>query len=104
MIRCPAGMPFPLRTRGVSPDMDAAMPKKQTTAAKKARAAARAGEKYTTALRRQSPGDAAAVPPAPETGVALGKRSPWSHAMDFRPFRGTTLFDRIGGQPVVDRL
>ena len=83
------------------------MPKKQTTAAKKARAAARAGEKYTTALRRQSPGRAA-VPSASETGTAgravLEHRSPWSHALDFRPFRGTDLFERIGGQPTIDRL
>ena len=47
--------PFLGGMRGVSPEMDAAMPKKQTTAAKKARAAAREGEKYTAALRRQSP-------------------------------------------------
>ncbi len=82
------------------------MPKKQTTAAKKARAAARAGEKYTTALRRQSPG-ADAVPSAPETNagrVSLDHRSPRSHALDFRPFRGTDLFDRIGGQPTVDTI
>ncbi len=81
------------------------MPKKQTTAAKKARAAARAGEKYTTALRKQSPG-ATAVPS--ETGTVgragLEHRSLWSHPLDVRPFRGTGLFERIGGQPVIDRL
>ena len=99
-------MPFLGGTRGVSLELDAAMPKKQTTAAKKARAAARAGEKYTTALRRQSPG-APAVPSAPATNagrVSLDHRSPWSHALDFRPFRGTDLFDRIGGQPTVDTM
>src|SRR5579863_583437 len=59
---------FPRRdARGLA-GVDAAMPKKQATAAKKARAAARAGEKYTTALRRQSPGGATAVPS--ETGTA----------------------------------
>ncbi len=99
-------MPFLGGTRGVSLELDAAMPKKQTTAAKKARAAARAGEKYTTALRRQSPG-APAVPSAPATNagrVSLDHRSPWSHALDFRPFRGTDLFDRIGGQPTVNTM
>jgi hemoglobin len=94
--------------RRVSPEMDAAMPKKQGTAAKKARAATREGEKYTTALRRQSPPGAAAVPSAPETGTAdpagLEHRSPWNHAPGFRPFRGTDLFERIGGQPTIDRL
>src|SRR5690348_4243748 len=61
-IRCQAGLPFLGGMRGVPPDVDAAMPKKQSTAAKKARAAAREGEKYTAALRRQSPpGTASAV-------------------------------------------
>jgi hemoglobin len=73
--------------------MDAAMPKKQTTAGKKARAAARGGEKYTTALRRQL---------APGTG--LEHRGFLDHAPGFRPFRDTDLFERIGGQPTVDRL
>jgi hemoglobin len=75
--------------------MDAAMPKKQTTAGKKARAAARGGEKYTTALRRQL---------APGTGTGLEHRGFLDHAPGFRPFRDTGLFDRIGGQPTVDRL
>jgi truncated hemoglobin YjbI/ankyrin repeat protein len=94
--------------RGISPEMDAAVPKKQTTAAKKARAAAREGEKYTAALRRQSPRGAAAVPSASETGAAdracLEHRSLWNHAPDLRPFRGTDLFERIGGQPTIGRL
>jgi hemoglobin len=81
------------------------MPKKQTTAAKKARAAARAGEKYTTALRRQPPPGG---PHAAGTGAldpaSLQHRFLWNHALDFRPFRGSGLFDRIGGQPTVDRL
>jgi truncated hemoglobin YjbI len=98
--------------RGVSPEMDAAMPKKQSTAAKKARAAAREGEKYTTALRRQSPPGAAAAPSAPvpdgtAMGAAdragLGHRSLFSHVPGFRPFCDTGLFERIGGQPAVDR-
>src|SRR5690242_10081269 len=89
MIRCPAGMPFRRRTRGVSPETDAAMPKKQTTAGKKARTAARAGEKYTTALRKQ---------------LTSQHRGFLHHAPGFRPFRGTDLFERIGGQPTVDRL
>ncbi len=84
------------------------MPKKQTTAAKKARAAAREGEKYTTALRRQSPRGAAAVLSASETGAAdqvcLEHRSLWNQTLGFRPFRGTDLFQRIGGQPTIDRL
>ena len=96
--------------RGVSPETDAAMPKKQTTAGKKARAAARAGEKYTTALRRQVPpgtGPAAApygsgTDPAPPT--SLEHRSLLDHPPGFRIFRGTDLFERIGGQPTIDRL
>ena len=92
--------------RGVSPEMDEAMPKKQTTAGKKARAAARSGEKYTTALRRQlAPGPGANVP---GTGAArplsLEHRSLLDHAAGFRPFRGTGMFERIGGQPAIDRL
>jgi hemoglobin len=96
--------------RGVLPEMDAAMPKKQTTAGRKARAAAREGEKYTTALRRQSPPGTgpSATPGAPETGSAhpmgLEHRSLLDHPPDFRTFRGTDLFERIGGQPTVDRL
>ena len=96
--------------RGVSPEMDAAMPKKQTTAGKKARAAARAGEKYTTALRRQVPAGTgpAALPYGSETGSAhpmsLEHRSLLDHPPGFRTFRGTDLFERIGGQPAIDRL
>jgi hemoglobin len=75
--------------------MDAAMPKKQTTAGKKARAAARAGEKYTTALRRQQ---------IPGTGTGLEHRGFLDYASGFRLFRDTDLFERIGGQPTVDRL
>ncbi len=69
------------------------MPKKQTTAGRKARAAARAGGKYTTALRGQ-----------PKSGAGLEHRGLLNHAPGFRPFRGTDLFERIGGQPTVDRL
>src|SRR5947209_3768852 len=75
--------------------MDAAMPKKQTTAGKKARTAARAGEKYTAALRRQV---------TPGTGTGLEHRGFLEYAPGLRPFRGTDLFQRIGGQPTVDRL
>jgi truncated hemoglobin YjbI len=89
--------PFLSGMRRVSREMDAAMPKKQTTAAKKARAAAREGEKYTTALRRQSP-------PGAADPAGLEHRSLWDHALDLRPFVGTRLFERIGGQPAVDRL
>jgi truncated hemoglobin YjbI/ankyrin repeat protein len=96
--------------RRLSPQMDAAMPKKQTTAAKKARAAARDGEKYTTALRRQVPpgADPAPVPSVSETDAArpagLGHRSLLDHPPDLLVFRGTDLFGRIGGQPAVDAL
>jgi hemoglobin len=78
--------------------MDAAMPKKQTTAGKKARAAAREGEKYTTALRRYSsePDDA--------RWVSLEHRSLLGQPASFRAFRGTDLFDRIGGWPTIDAL
>src|SRR4051794_36166262 len=75
--------------------MDAAMPKKQTTAGKKARAAARAGEKYTAALRGQL---------TPGTGTGLEHRGFLDYGPGWRPFRGTDLFERIGGQPTVDRL
>ena len=95
IIRCPVGTPFVGGMRGVSPEMDAVMPKKQTTAGKKARAAARAGEKYTTALRRQM---------VPGTGTGLEHRGFLNHAPGFRPFRDTGLFERIGGQPTVDML
>ena len=71
------------------------MPKKQTTAGKKARAAARGGEKSATALRGQ-------LKPGTSTGVA--HRGFLYHAPGFRPFRDTGLFERIGGQPTVDRL
>ena len=36
--------------------------------------------------------------------MSLEHRSLLNHAQEFRPFRGTGLFERIGGQPVVDRL
>ncbi len=96
--------------RGVSPETDAAMPKKQTTAGKKARAAARAGEKYTTALRRQAaPGTGPAAAPHgsgtdPVPATSLEHRRLLDHPQGFRPFRGTGLFERIGGQPAIDRL
>jgi truncated hemoglobin YjbI/ankyrin repeat protein len=90
--------------------MDTAMPKKQTTAAKKARAAARGGEKYTTALRRQLPPGTgpAAVPYVSEPDSAyrtcLEHRGLLDHPPGLRTFRGTDLFERIGGQPTIDRL
>ena len=96
--------------RGVSPETDAAMPKKQTTAGKKARVAARAGEKYTTALRSQVPSgaDPAAAPYGSGSDSAhpalLQHRSLLDHPPGFRTFRGTDLFERIGGQPAIDRL
>jgi truncated hemoglobin YjbI len=75
--------------------MDAAMPKNQTTAGKKARTAARGGEKYTAALRQQL---------TPETSTGLDHRGFLEYAPGFRPFRDTDLFERIGGQPTVDNL
>jgi truncated hemoglobin YjbI/ankyrin repeat protein len=95
--------------RGVSPETDAAMPKKQTTAGKKARAAARAGEKYTAALRRQVPPGTgpAAAPYGSGTDPArtsLEHRSLLDYPPGFQTFRGTDLFERIGGQPAIDRL
>ena len=43
--------------------------------------------------------------PAPGTGSAgLEHRGFLNHAPGFRPFRDTGLFERIGGQPTVDRL
>ena len=96
--------------RGVSPETDAAMPKKQTTARKKARAAARAGEKYTTALRRQVPPGTglAAAPHGPGTDPAppasLEHRILLDYPPGFRTFRGGDLFERIGGQLTIDGL
>src|SRR5260370_42413495 len=90
--------------------MDAAMPKKHTTAGKKACAAARQGEKYTTALRGHlRPGSGAAAVPRvsqPDSAypMCLEHRVLLDHPPGFRPFRGTDLFERIGGQPAVDRL
>jgi hemoglobin len=75
--------------------MDAAMPKNQTTAARLARTAARSGEKYTAALRRQ-------LTPSHSTG--LEHRAFLDYVPGFRPLRDTNLFERIGGQPTVDRL
>jgi truncated hemoglobin YjbI len=75
--------------------MDTAMPKKQNTAAKLARTAARAGEKYTAALRRQL---------TPDTSTGLAHRRFLDHAPGFRPFRDTNLFERIGGQSSVNEL
>src|SRR6516165_7483821 len=96
--RCPACMPFRRRdARGLAGD-GRTMPKKQTTAGRKARAAAREGEKYTIALRRQLP------PTGSEHPVRLEHRSLLDHPTGFRPFRGTDLFERIGGQPTADRL
>ncbi|MEP7022286.1 MAG: ankyrin repeat domain-containing protein [Actinomycetota bacterium] len=84
------------------------MPKKQTTAGKNARAGARQGTKYTTALRAQLAPGTGADPHSAGTSAAypvgLGHRSLLDHPPGFRPFRGTDLFDRIGGQPAVDRL
>ncbi|MEQ7128178.1 ankyrin repeat domain-containing protein [Actinopolymorpha sp. B11F2] len=86
------------------------MPKKQTTAGRKARAATREGEKYTTALRAHlerggDPSVESYVPGAtPPSHPALAHRSLLDHPPGFRPFRGTDLFDRIGGQPAIDRL
>jgi truncated hemoglobin YjbI/ankyrin repeat protein len=36
--------------------------------------------------------------------VSLEHRSLLDHPSGFRPFRGTGLFERIGGQPAIDRL
>jgi truncated hemoglobin YjbI/ankyrin repeat protein len=98
-------MPLVGGMRGVSPETDAAMPKKQTTAGKKARTAARQGAKYTAALRGQFPpgtGAAAATDAAHPAGLA--HRTLLDHPPGFRPFRGTGLFERIGGQPTIGRL
>ena len=101
-------MPFVGVMRRVPPEMDAAVPKKQVTAGKRARTAARRGEKYTTALRGQlapgadpdprGPGEAAAHPPDLEHRRLIGRPA------DFRPFRNTGLFERIGGQSAISRL
>ena len=95
--------------RGVSPEMDSRVPKKQTTAGKRARAAARAGEKYTTALRRQPPPGTGPGAEPRVSGTGAGRPLSLEHrglldAPGTRAFRGTDQFRRIGGQPTVDRL
>jgi truncated hemoglobin YjbI len=86
------------------------MPKRQTTAGKKARAAARGGEKYTTAFRGQlasgtGPGAESYMGETnPAHPMGLEHRRLLDHPPGFRPFRGTDLFERIGGQPTIDRL
>ena len=59
------------------------MPTKQTAAAKNA---------------------GAATPAEKPLSASLAHRSLFDHPPGFRPFRGTDLFDRIGGQPTVDEL
>jgi hemoglobin len=71
------------------------MPKKQTTPATLARAVTRDGVEHTVAIRGLS---------TPDSGVGLDHRGFLNHAPGFRPFRDTDLFERIGGQPTVDRL
>jgi truncated hemoglobin YjbI/ankyrin repeat protein len=105
---CLGGMPLAGGMRRVSAEMDAVMPKKQTAAGKRARAGARGGEKYATALRRQLVPGTGPVPDVTETGAAhptcLDHRSLLHHPPGFRPFRGTDLFERIGGQPAINKL
>jgi truncated hemoglobin YjbI len=88
--------------------MDEVMPRNQTTAGKKARAAARDGDKYTVALRRQrsqEPVSDALSDAAPAAHLAsLEHRVLLDHPAGFRPFRGSELFHRIGGQRTVDDL
>jgi truncated hemoglobin YjbI len=108
-IRWLAGMPFVGGMRGVSPEMDSRVPKKQTTAGKKARAAARAGEKYTTALRGQLPPGTGPGAAASVSGTGAARPLSLEHrslldAPGTRAFRGTDQFGRIGGQPTVNRL
>ena len=64
--------------------MDLAVPKKQTAA----------GE---SAVPNVSEMDAAQP-------MCLAHRTLLGHPPGFRPFRGTDLFERIGGQPTIDRL
>jgi truncated hemoglobin YjbI/ankyrin repeat protein len=80
------------------------MPKNQTTAGRKARAAARQGEKYTVALRRQQPREKVGDADSTTIHPSLEHRSLLEHPAGFRPFRGSELFHRIGGQPTVDEL
>ena len=86
------------------------MPKKRTAAAKNARSVARTGEKYTIPLCRQLARGAdlgaeshlsAVTAPCPPS---LEHRRFFQYPPGFRPFRGSDLYGRIGGQPVVDQL
>jgi truncated hemoglobin YjbI len=54
-------------------------------------------------IRRRRPEMDAAMSKK-HTTVCLEHRSLLYHAPGFRPFRGTDLFERIGGQPTIDRL
>jgi truncated hemoglobin YjbI/ankyrin repeat protein len=46
----------------------------------------------------------AAMPEKQTAAASLEHRSLLSHPPGFRPFRGTDLFERIGGQPTIDRM
>jgi hypothetical protein len=73
--------------------MDALVPKKQVTAGKKARTAARRGEKYTTALRGQrAPGDG----PDPR-GSGGGAADPLN--LEHRRFIGHPIDSGLSGIP-----
>ncbi len=67
---------------------------------------ARTAVQHTTALRRERAMETG--PDLVATGspqhASLEHRSLLAHAPGFRPFTGSDLFDRIGGQPTVDAL
>jgi len=83
---------------------------KEQAAGREARAGARGGEKDAAELRgRLAPGTGPDAEPsvcgADAARLAgLEHRGLLDHPPGFRPFRGSGLFGRIGGQPAIDRL
>lgn len=84
------------------------MPRKQSAADKSAPAAARSREKYAAAPpRRLDAVNGAGAPDSAANSVGragLEHRNPMPHPPEFRPFRGTGLFERIGGLSTIDIL
>ena len=103
-------MPFVGGMRRVSPEMDVKGAEEADHRREEGtRRSSRRGEVHHRPPRQLPPGTGAAAGSyASETNAAsswaLQHRSLLDHPPGFRPFRGTDLFERIGGQPTIDRL